>query len=352
MTTTTPASVILRHLRTFVATENKSGPTDRQLLVRFALRREEAAFEALIRRHASLVLSVCRRVLRHEHDAEDAFQATFLVLARKAGEVGRQGSVAGWLHRVAYNAALKARARTVSRERHERQAEPRQPADLLAEVTGREFLVVLDEELQQLSEECRTPLVLCYLQGHTCDEAARQLGWSLRTLKRRLEQGRNCLRARLARRGIALPAALLSLGLTQKAKAAVPSLLTAATIQATLGAVTGTGLVASAASDLAEAVLRGMSVSRLKVVVALLVLAALVFGTGVLAYQAPAQNPASHAEGETPPAAAPAQPAPPVKDAEEVKKAAVGGVVVDADGTANPSREPWWLATPNWNSAT
>src|SRR5262249_37815650 len=162
--TATQAHAVLRHLREFVATEGTGALTDRQLLEQFTTRHEEAAFAALVRRHAPLVLGVCRRVLRHEQDAEDAFQATFLVLARKANEVGRQGSVAGWLHRVAYHAALRARARATGREQHERQAPPRQPGDLLAEVTGRELLAVLDEELQSLPDESRSPQDLCYQQ--------------------------------------------------------------------------------------------------------------------------------------------------------------------------------------------
>jgi RNA polymerase sigma factor (sigma-70 family) len=327
--TTTQAGAILRNLRTFAA-EQPGNPTDRQLLEQFATRREQGAFEALVRRHAALVLGVCRRVLRHHQDAEDAFQATFLVLARKARDVGRRGSVAGWLHRVAYHAAIKARARTTTRERHECQAPPRKPADLLAEVTGRELLVVLDEELQQLSEVRRAPLVLCYLQGHTCDEAARQLGCSLRTLKRRLEQGRRCLRARLARRGIALPAAILALGLTCGAKAAVPAGWVGATVSAAAHPATG----ATAAGALAESVLRGMSATPLRWVAALLVLGTLIFATGALTRQAQAQRPDAAEPAPPPPADAPpaTQPALPAKPAEEAEKTAITGRVVDADG--------------------
>jgi RNA polymerase sigma factor (sigma-70 family) len=277
-----------------------------------------------------LVHGVCRRVLRQEQDAEDAFQATFLVLARKAGEAGRQGSVAGWLHRVAYHAALKARARAASRQEYERQTPPRQAADLLEEVTGREFLLVLDEELQQLSEDCRAPLVLCYLQGHTCDGAARQLGWSVRTFKRRLERGRRSLRARLVRRGITLPAALLALGLTRGTRAAVPPSLTAGAVQAALDGGQ------AAVGALADAVLRGMSAGRLRGAAALLMLGTLVFGTGALAHQAQARRseaaePAPPPAAAAPPVPAPAAP-PPAKDGEGAKKSVVAGRVTDADG--------------------
>jgi RNA polymerase sigma factor (sigma-70 family) len=331
--TTTSASVILRHLRSYVAEENTGGLTDQQLLEQFATDREEAAFEALVRRHAPLVQGVCRRVLRHEQDAEDAFQATFLVLARKAREVGRQGSLAGWLHRVAFHAAIRARARTANRDRHERQAPPRQAADLLDEVTGRELLAVLDEELQKLSENCRTSLVLCYLEGHTCDQAARQLGWSVRTLKRRLEQGRRCLRTRLARRGIALPAALLALGLTREVRCAVPAVLTTATVRAAVGAA-GTVTTGTAAQALAEAVMRGSRTARLVGVAAsLLALGALVAGFGVVEHQLQAERPEPNALVAEPPAAPPdTTPLPPGKDAAQAKKTAIAGRVLDADG--------------------
>jgi RNA polymerase sigma factor (sigma-70 family) len=331
MSATTRADVILRHLRTFAAADSAGGPSDRQLLEQFVAGRE-TAFEALVRRHAPLVLAVCRRVLRNEADADDAFQATFLVLAKKASEVGRQGSVAGWLHRVAYHAAIKVRGQAANRERHERQALPRRPADPLAEVTGREFLAVLDEELQRLPDDARAALVLCYLQGHTCDDAARQLGCSVRTLKRRLEKGRNGLKARLARRGIALPAALLALGVTQAAKAAVPEALAAATVKAARDAAAGT-CAASAAGAAAEALLRGAGAGRFKVLAALLALGALVVGTALVAHQAQAQRPPADA-----PAAPGAEPqpnkaaAPPAKEADDAKKDAITGRVLDADG--------------------
>jgi RNA polymerase sigma factor (sigma-70 family) len=332
--TTTSASVILRHLRTCVAAENTGGLTDQQLLEQFATYREEAAFEALVRRHAPLVQGVCRRVLRHEQDAEDAFQATFLVLARKAREVGRRGSVGGWLHRVAFHAAIKARARTANRDRHERQTPPRQAADLLDEVTGRELLAALDEELQKLSEDCRTSLVLCYLEGHTCDQAARQLGWSVRTLKRRLEQGRRCLRTRLARRGIALPAALLALGLTRGARAAVPAALTSTTARAAVDAAAGRVATATAAHALAQAILRGPRAARFVATAAFLALGALVFGLGVVQHQLQAQRPDPDALAAEAPAAPPEPTplAPPGKDAGEAKKTAITGRVLDADG--------------------
>src|SRR5262249_23500484 len=149
--------------------------------------------------------------------------------------VGARGSVGGWLHRVAYRTAIKARARAAARQRHEQRADQPLPADPLAEGTGRELIAVLDDELQKLPEKYRAPRVLCYLEGMTGDDAARQLGCSARTVKRRLADARECLRGRLERRGLALPAALLVAGLAGEAgTAAVPATLAAATTGAAL----------------------------------------------------------------------------------------------------------------------
>src|SRR5439155_25037685 len=150
------------------------------------------------------------------------FQTTFLTLARQAAAVGRRGAVAGWLYRVAYHTALRARASAAARFQREHQVPSRPTTDPLEEVTGRELLAILDEELQRLPDQFRTPLVFCYLEGRTRDEAARELGWSLRTLKRRLEQGRNHLRERLSRRGLGLSGLLLATGAAPEARAAVP----------------------------------------------------------------------------------------------------------------------------------
>src|SRR5262249_12662694 len=154
---------------------------------------------------------------------------------RQAGSAGKRGSLGGWLYQVAYHAALKAKARAATRRRHEGQAAYRLEADPLAELTGRELLAVLDEELQRLPARYRASLVACYLEGKTRDEAAGALGWSLSTLQRRLEQARNLLRTRLARRGLALPAALLASGLAE-ATAAVPAALASATARAAVEA--------------------------------------------------------------------------------------------------------------------
>jgi RNA polymerase sigma factor (sigma-70 family) len=247
------------------------GLSDRELLRRFVVEGDEAALEAVVRRHGPLVRGVCRRMLRNLHDAEDVFQATFLVLTRKAAVIPWQESVGTWLYEVAYRLALQARARSWQRLRRERRPTAPPPPDPLAEVSLREAQAVLDEELSRLPAKFRDPLVLCYLEGTTRDEAACQLGWSLGTLKRRLEQGKERLRHRLSRRGLTVPtvlsAALLTEGVTSAAATTEP------TIQVAGGCATEATPSANAVA-LAEAALRAMRLARLKLVAALV----LVFG--------------------------------------------------------------------------
>ncbi len=246
---TTQASVILRHIRGLTA-DRSSEVSDSDLLERYTATHEEAAFAALVRRHGPLVLGVCRRVLGNAHDAEDAFQAAFLALARKADSIRKQESVGCWLYHVAFHTALRARGKAAVRRKLERATDPPMPGDPLSELTGRELLTLLDEELQALPERYRVPLVLCYLQGLTCDEAARQISCPLRTFNRRLNQARERLRGRLLRRGLALPAALLTTGLLQTAEAAVPTSLAGQTVR---GALQGSVPVSPAVSAAALA---------------------------------------------------------------------------------------------------
>src|SRR5262245_23718950 len=164
--TTLRTDTVLRHVRRLAA-RPASVLDDRQLLERFTAGRDEAAFAELVRRHGPMVLGVCRRVLHNSHDADDAFQATFLVLVRKAGSISKGESVGGWLQRVAHNVALKSREQASARRRREQRPEGHSPADALAEVTGRELLAVLDEELARLPQRYRAALVLCYLEGKT-----------------------------------------------------------------------------------------------------------------------------------------------------------------------------------------
>src|SRR5262249_12292298 len=160
------------------------------------------AFEELLRRHGLMVLQVGRRLLGHEQDVEDVFQATFLTLARNARSIQKHDSVGCWLHGVARCLALRVRTDAARRRAREQRPPSPRPGDALAEITLREAFAVLDEELDGLAESLRAPLLLCYLEGLTQDEAARQLACSTSTLRRRLEKGRQVLYRRLARRGV------------------------------------------------------------------------------------------------------------------------------------------------------
>jgi RNA polymerase sigma factor (sigma-70 family) len=262
---TPQTAALLRHLGPWGADRWDDPHSDRELLQRFAARRDEAAFAALVRRHGPMVLSVCRRILHQAQDAEDAFQATFLVLFRKAGAHGWRDSVGGWLHRVAVRIALHLRARG-------RKVSPADPAgaslaaDPLEQLTVRELLAAFDEELARLPERYREPLVLCYLEGKTQEEAARQLGWSLSTIRRRLESGRKVLHQRLTRRGLELPVALGAVLLSREASAGVPAPLRAALMQA----INGSG--PARVAFLAQGALGALGVARLKAVAALVAL--------------------------------------------------------------------------------
>ncbi len=292
----------LRSLIRGMAAESSAEP-DAALVRRYVETGGDDVFETLVRRHGPMVLRVCWRVAGHEQDAEDAFQATFFVLARNLRSLRRVPSLASWLHGVARRTALKAKARA---EAHRRR-ECRRPANgpvAPADPGWAETAAVLDEELSRLPARWREPLVLCHLEAHTLDEAARTLGWSRSTLRRRLVEAREALAGRLIRRGV-WPAALAgALAVDCLAPAAVPPRLAAATVRVAAGR-TAAG-VASDVSALTEGVV--MTMPRLKLTIAAAVLAAglLVVGTGA------AGNPAAPPDRDVPtPTADPAKAGPP-----------------------------------------
>jgi RNA polymerase sigma factor (sigma-70 family) len=249
---------VLDHIRRLTRTPAGEHLTDRQLLQRFAAGHDEVAFAALVRRHQRLVLGVCRRVLRQEQDAEDAFQATFLVLARKAGSVRWEESVGGWLHQVARRIAREARERVGRRRARERSVAALPDVAAPQDGAARELGALLDEELLRLPQCYRTPLLLCYLEGASREQAAEQLGLALRTLERRLHQGREALRARLARRGITLTAALLGVTLADPVGVRATAALTTATARAAARfAARQAGAASVRAVALAESLLGG-----------------------------------------------------------------------------------------------
>lgn len=260
---------------------------DADLLRRFARDRDAAAFELLVRRHADAVWAACRRVLRSEADADDAFQAAFLVLARKAGTV-RGACAGGWLYRVAVNAALKLRAE--ARRAPTGRApgvspgiESEETPDLTvgARLEADELAAVVHEELARLPDRYRLPVVLCDLEGHTRAQAAAVLGWPAGTVAGRLSRAHALLRDRLARRGVTAPAVLIS-------AAAVPPSL----VRDTAAAAAGVVPVPPSVLILVHGVLSAMRTAKLKLAAAVLASAGLLGLAGVGTFTALGQPPA------------------------------------------------------------
>jgi RNA polymerase sigma factor (sigma-70 family) len=331
--------------------------TDGPLMERFAATREEEAFAALLQRHGPLVLRVCRRVLRQSQDVEDVFQATFLVLARQARSIRKRSSVASWLHGVAYHLAVKARAKAARRQTCERHATDVRPAGPTVDLAWRELVAALDEELQRLPDKYRAPLVLCYLEGTTQEEAARQLGWPLGTVRGRLARAREQLRARLTRRGLTLSAGALATTLVANSAAGeVPASLAGATLKAAIPFSLGQATAADAASTeavaLAEGLRQTMAAGKLKLAAALLLAAGALVG----AQKLPGLTP----PGSPPPAAAPPEqsadpatpPEPEAREGPEQKKQPT----VDREGEPLPAGALARLGTArfytgDWNAS-
>jgi RNA polymerase sigma factor (sigma-70 family) len=262
--------------------------SDAALLERFVRQGDEAAFELLVWRHGPMVLGACRRVLRHEQDAEDAFQATFLTLARKAGEAGRRGSLSGWLYTVAYRIALRARQRQAARGRREGPLEgeppPENGAGPVEELARREVGPLLDAEVARLPEKYRAAFVLCYLEGKTNEEAAALLGCPKGTILSRLARARDRLRRRLAARNLVFaagPFAVMLAGLARPLAETSPVLVTSTAHAALLFAVGKAALAATTAPalELAEGMVRSLTTARLRLAATVVaVLALLGFG--------------------------------------------------------------------------
>jgi RNA polymerase sigma factor (sigma-70 family) len=266
--------------------------SDTQLVEQFARYREEEAFEALLHRHGPLVFSVCRRMLFDLQDAEDAFQATFLVFARKAGSITDRSLLSNWLYGVAFRVASRVRKNGLRRQALERQAgiaefaEEEKPLDT-------ELAALLHEEVQRLPDKYRGPVVLCYVEGKSNEEAAGQLQWPVGTVKTRLGKARELLRSRLARRGVALTSALL---VPSALCAAVPTVLLEKTFQTAIPFTTGNVIIGGAASPaltLATGVIRTMWLAKLKLLASSVLAFAFVLGMGGFAYQSFAVEPAA-----------------------------------------------------------
>ncbi len=270
---------VVHQLRHLFEGRSIVGVSEWQLLHRYLDGRDELAFEAIVSRHGPMVLGVCRRILADSRDVEDAFQATFVVLAKKGGTLGESDPVGHWLYGVAYRVALRARASAARRRRLERSSTPLEVARV-DEDSRLDLGGVIDEELARLPTKYRAPVVLCYLEGQTHEEAARHLGWPLGTVKGRLARARDLLKGRLTRRGVA-PSGLFAL--VRGSRVAVPRPLLDLTIRAA-EASRSAGMVPAAVTSLVAGSLSTMFMNKLKAAG----MVVLVLGTGaaVMAYQA------------------------------------------------------------------
>jgi RNA polymerase sigma factor (sigma-70 family) len=300
---------LLRCIRRLVAPSGPTEASDAALLGHFLAGRDDRAFAALVDRHAELVFQVCWRVLGDVQDAEDAFQATFLVLARKAASVRPREALPAWLHGVARRVSLKARTGRARRPHAGTPpaAHPVDPhPDPLARLSARELLAIVDEEVQRLPEVYRLPVILCCLEGRTQEEAARQLGWTPGSVKGRLERGRARLQQRLARRGlIPSSAALAAVEVARGASSALAVVrLIGPTVRGALAFATrqsqGGVSASAAATALAREALRGPALAKLGAAAAL-ALATSLLAAGLLTYRTanpPAAAPAALPPGE------------------------------------------------------
>jgi len=286
---TSQMSDVIHYLRRAVLLRDGAGLTDGQLLECYLSRGEDAALEALVRRHGPMVWGVCHRVLGNHHDAEDAFQATFLVLVRKASTIMPREKVANWLYGVAHQTARKARATAARRKGRERQVTPMPDAEAVQPDLWHDLEPLLDQELSRLPDKYRVVLVLCDLEGRTRKEAARRLGIPEGTVAGHLARAREMLAKRLARHGPALSGAVLATMLVQNAaSASVPTSLLFSTVKAVTLVATGqavAGSVPATVAALVEGVMRAMLLQKLKIGVVALLMAFATAGVGGLTYR-------------------------------------------------------------------
>jgi RNA polymerase sigma factor (sigma-70 family) len=301
---------LVRHVHQLAGRPQTPDTSDAHLLEQFIRCRDEDAFAALVRRHGPLVWRVCRRVLHQTQHAEEVYQATFLVLARRAANIRRPASLASFLYGVAYRLARKARADLLRWQGRQGEPTAEPVVDPAGEAAWRELEQILIEEVQALPEKYRTPVLLCYWEGLTNEEAALRLGWPVGTVKTRLLKARQCLHARLTRRGVSLSiGAIVTLLASSGGDAAFPPGLASAVLRL---ARQGTAPIPSAAAALADEVVQSMAGSKGKVLVALLLGSAIAVGAvAFAAYQATARRPeqgqASVAKSSSPREPSPAQ---------------------------------------------
>src|SRR5262245_30152829 len=284
---------LIQHLRVGLPDLDGSDATDGQLLECYLARREEAPFATLVRRHGPMVWGVCRRILHTLQDTEDAFQATFLVLARKAASIVPRQMVGNWLYGVAYQTAIKAQALAARRQSRERQVTDMPEPPAASPDHWPDLQAVLDQELTRLPDRYRSVILLCDVEGKTRKEAARQLAVPEGTVAGRLSRARELLAKRLTSRGVTLSGGSLAAVLVQYAATAnVPAAVVSSTIQAATVFAAGpvsAGAIPTPVVTLTEGVLKSMLHTKLKIGLAA-VLAAGLLGIGVsgIAFQASA----------------------------------------------------------------
>jgi RNA polymerase sigma factor (sigma-70 family) len=319
----TTLGIALQDLRRSLLCQDEAGLTDGDLLECFITRRDETAFAALVQRHGPMVLGVCRRVLGNEADAEDAFQATFLVLVRKVASITPRGMVGNWLYGVANTTALKARAMRTKRLAKERDAAAR-PKPVSSAETWERLSALLDQELKALPDKCRAAIVLCDLEGKSIKEAARLLGCPQGTVGTRLARGRSLLARRLARHSLTVSGGTIATAIAQNAAGAgVPPLLLNSTVKAALSVAAGqaaaTGVISAKVAALTEGVLKAMFLTKLKIATALLLAVVVAAtGVGVATFPALAVQPQPHVKAER----TGAQPDPPKEQTKGAKEGA------------------------------
>jgi RNA polymerase sigma factor (sigma-70 family) len=266
-----------------------AGVGDAELLRRFIDDRDAAAMTAIIQRHGPLVMGLCRGILRNEQDAADAFQTTFLVLLKNAASIGKPASLSSWLHGVACRVALRARSQAARRRERESAAMASNESSHADNPGDAETLRLIHEELSNLPEVMRLPLILCCVEGASREDAARQLGWTLGSLKGRLERAREMLHRRLTRRGVVLSMAALTGVLAGQGAVKVPAALAASTVNSLVLVAAGKsilgGVVSANAAALTTGVLLSMKVAKVKIAAVVAVAVLLTAGTSVVVVQ-------------------------------------------------------------------
>lgn len=293
------SDAVMRQIGILIGRGSVAQLTDAQLLERFATRDRDAAefaFSALVDRHGPMVMRVCRLVLRNEHDAHDAFQATFLVLVRRARTLWVRDSLGPWLSQVAHRVSSSSRTSAVRRQKHEQHAAQLAPCETETSTQpDAEIATLVHVELNRLPEPYRLALVLCDLTGQTHEQAAHQLGWPVGTVKTRLTRGRERLRRQLVRRGFATSAGLTALAHSQTASAGVPQTLRDLTIQLTAHAVGNRLIATSTVLMLTKGALRDMFVISMKKVAAtILIVGGITTGAVAMGQQFASPQPKPH----------------------------------------------------------